>query len=318
MDDRPPDSSPATAEQGGHGLPAESGSGAEPLRRDPADVTDQRGSENFPVALRVLPAGPRRHLQAIYGYARFVDDLGDAAPGDRLRLLDAVAADLDRLYAGDRPELPIVAALAPTVRACDLPAQPLRDLIEANRVDQRVTRYPTWDDLAAYCALSANPVGRLVLQVAGVPTEDRVARSDQVCTALQVVEHLQDIGEDYRAGRVYLPQSDLAEFGVAESDLGGAVATTELRRLVACEARRASALLDAGRPLVASLRGWARLAVAGYVAGGRAAVAAIAGGGFDPLRQPARPRRRRVVVETLRLLPARTARATRTTVRRPA
>ena len=275
-----------------------------PLQRGTDDVAAQASGENFPVALRVLPRDARRHLQAIYGYARFVDDLGDEAPGDRLRLLDAVDADLDRLYAGQQPTLPVLAALAPTVRAKDLPARPLRDLVEANRVDQRTTRYQTWADLVGYCELSANPVGRLVLQVAGRATPDRVTRSDDVCTALQVIEHLQDIGEDHRAGRIYLPQQDMAEYGVAEADLAAGSASPALRGLVAYEARRAARLLDSGRPLVASLRGWARLAVAGYVGGGRAAVTGIAGVHFDTLGQAVHPARRHVIVETVRLVSA--------------
>lgn len=283
-----------------------------PLQRSPADVATQQSGENFPVALRLLPRRPRRHLQAIYGYARFVDDLGDEAPGDRLRLLDAVDADLDRLYAGDRPALPVLAALAPTVHACDLPAAPFRALVQANRVDQQVARYQTWDDLVGYCQLSANPVGRLVLHVAGRATPDRIARSDDVCTALQVIEHLQDIGEDHRAGRIYLPQQDLAEYGVTESELSAPGASPALRRLVAVQARRAARLLDSGGPLVASLRGWARLAVAGFVGGGRAAITGIAGVDFDTLRQAVHPARRDVIVETVRLVSA------RTTVRRPA
>jgi squalene synthase HpnC len=274
------------------------------LQRDVDDVAAQASGENFPVALRVLPKDARRHLQSIYGYARFVDDLGDEAPGDRLRLLDAVDADLDRLYAGGQPTLPVLAALAPTVRAKDLPARPLRDLVEANRVDQRVTRYQSWADLVGYCELSANPVGRLVLHVADRATPDRIARSDDVCTALQVIEHLQDIGEDYRAGRVYLPQQDLVEYGVAAADLAAGSASPALRGLVAYEARRAARLLDSGRPLVASLGGWARLAVAGYVGGGRAAVTGIAGVHFDTLRQAVHPARRHVIVETVRLVSA--------------
>ncbi|MEN3361388.1 MAG: hypothetical protein V7637_5370 [Mycobacteriales bacterium] len=275
-----------------------------PLRRGTDDVAAQASGENFPVALRVLPKDARRHLQSIYGYARFVDDLGDEAPGDRLRLLDAVDADLDRLYAGGPPALPVLAALAPTVRAKDLPAQPFRDLVEANRVDQRVTRYQTWADLVGYCELSANPVGRLVLLIAGRATPDRVARSDDVCTALQVIEHLQDIGEDYRAGRVYLPQQDLAEYGVAEADLAAGSASPALRGLVAYETRRAAGLLDSGRPLVASLGGWARLAVAGYIGGGRAAATGIADVHFDTLGQAVHPARRHVIVETVRLVSA--------------
>jgi len=275
---------------------------ADALRRRPDQVATQRSGENFPVALRVLPSVARAHLEAIYGYARYVDDLGDEAPGDRLRLLDAVDSDLDRLYAGASPRLPVVAALAPTVLECALPDQPLRDLLAANRQDQRVSRYSSYEDLAGYCALSANPVGLLVLHVAGQATPERVAWSDDVCTALQIIEHLQDIGEDYLAGRVYLPQRDLALFGVGESDLAAATASPALRRLIAAQAHRAAELLDSGQPLVASLHGWARLAVAGYVAGGRAAVAALAEAGYDPLGRTPRPATLRTAAETVRAL----------------
>jgi phytoene synthase len=272
------------------------------LLRRPDEIAIQQSGENFPVALRVLPRRVRGHLQAVYSYARYVDDLGDEAPGDRLALLDTVEEDLDRLYAGARPRLPVIAALAPTVLECALPAQPLRDLLAANRQDQQVSRYPAYQDLAGYCELSANPVGRLVLQIAGQATPDRVAWSDDVCTALQIIEHLQDIGEDYRGGRVYLPQRDLAQFGVGESDLAAPTAAPALRRLVAAEARRAAELLDSGRPLVASLRGWARLAVAGYLAGGRAALTALADAGFDPLGRAPRPGTLRTAAEAVRAL----------------
>jgi len=297
MDAASSEPAPAPARRGG-------GDAQSPLRRGPEEIAAQASGENFPVALKLLPRDARRHLQSIYGYARFVDDLGDEAPGDRLRLLDAVAADLDRLYAGRPPTLPVLAALAPTVRAKELPEQPFRDLIQANRVDQRVTRYQTWADLVGYCELSANPVGRLVLHVAGRATPGRIAQSDDVCTALQVIEHLQDIGEDHRAGRIYLPQQDLAEYGVTDADLAAGSASPAVRGLVAYEARRAARLLDSGRPLVASLHGWARLAVAGYVGGGRAAVTGIAGVHFDTLRQAVHPSRRHVIVETVRLVTA--------------
>jgi squalene synthase HpnC len=277
-----------------------------PLHRAVDDVAAQQGGENFPVALRLLPREPRAHLQSIYGYARFVDDLGDEAPGDRDALLDAVDAELDLIYAGRRPTLPVLAALAPTIAVRKLPAQPFRDLVAANRMDQKVDRYPTWDDLVAYCALSANPVGALVLHVADAATPELLALSDQVCTALQVVEHLQDIGEDRRAGRVYLPQADLATYGVPEVDLAAGSASPALRGLVAYETRRAVDLLAAGRPLVAGLHGWAKVAVAGYVGGGLAAAAGIRRAHFDTLRQAVSPGRPRTIIETLRLMSART------------
>jgi squalene synthase HpnC len=289
-----------------------------------AAAAAQAGAENFPVALRVLPRRYRRHLAAVYGFARTVDDMGDeAAPGQRLELLDELEADIRRLYrkvrwadggagdagpgstgqaepGGEGPRLPVVRALARTVVTCAIPAEPFLDLIEANRQDQVVTRYPVFADLLGYCRLSANPVGRIVLHVFGAATPGREALSDQVCTALQLAEHWQDVAEDLRAGRIYLPLADLDRFGVSEADLAGPRAGPGVRALIAFQVRRARDLLDAGAPIVGTLRGAARLAVAGYVAGGRAALAAIAASGHDPLPVTPRPGRARVASEFLR------------------
>jgi len=248
-----------------------------------ADPTTQAGAENFPVALRVLPARPRRHLMAIYGYARMVDDIGDEYTGDRVARLDAVEAELRGTYAGQPATDPVLRELSRTIAACRIPVDVPVRLIEANRVDQVVARYATFDQLADYCTLSANPVGELVLSVFGVHTPARVALSDRICTALQIVEHLQDIAEDFRAGRIYLPQEDMERFGVTEADLSAPHAGAALRNLVAYEAERASAWLTAGEPLLCSLHGFARLAVSGYAAGGRAALTALARSGYDPL-----------------------------------
>ena len=281
----------------------------------------QAGAENFPVALRVLPRRYRRDLAAVYGFARSVDDMGDeAAPGQRLELLDELEADIGRLYqkvrwagapgpggtgnepgpAGDGPRLPVVRALARTVVTCAIPAQPFLDLIEANRQDQVVTRYRAFADLLGYCRLSANPVGRIVLHVFGAATPEREALSDRVCTALQLAEHWQDVAEDLRAGRIYLPLADLDRFGVTEADLAAPRAGPGVRALIAFQVGRARDLLDAGAPIVGTLRGAARLAVAGYVAGGRAALAAIAASGHDPLLATPRPGRARLASELLR------------------
>ena len=262
--------------------------------------------ENFPVALRLLPARYRRHLQAVYGYARAVDDMGDEAPpGERARLLDDLEADLGRLYrfqgtdSAEPPRLGVVRALAPVLAECAVPQQPFLDLIQANRQDQVVTRYATFADLVGYCELSANPVGQIVLYVFGAVSPDRLVLSDRVCTALQLAEHWQDVAEDLRAGRVYLPAEDLARFGVSEADLAAATASPQVRELMAFQVRRARELLDQGAPLIGNLRGAARVAVAGYVAGGRAALAAIKGAGYDVLRVTPKPRRGRLVREVL-------------------
>ncbi|MEU9888438.1 squalene synthase HpnC [Sphaerisporangium sp. NPDC051011] len=267
------------------------------------DVVPRATGENFPVALRLLPRAYRDHLLAVYGFARFVDDIGDEAkPGDRMWLLDLVDADLDRLYAGTAPCLSAVQALAPTVEACEVPAEPFRKLVTANRRDQTVIRYETFDDLLAYCELSANPVGHIVLRVFGQASAERLPPSDRVCTALQVVEHCQDVGEDHRRGRVYLPAKDLHDFGCAEDDLAAATTSPALRQVVALQTARAARLLEEGRPLVATLTGHARRAVAGYVAGGLATVAALERSAYDVLGRAVRPRRGRWLASWLRLL----------------
>jgi squalene synthase HpnC len=247
------------------------------------------GRENFPVASRFLPARTRTHLLAIYGFARLVDDIGDEASGDRLSRLDALERDLDRVYAGTSPEHPLLQRLFSTVRRFDVPDAPFRKLIEANRQDQRVTSYATYVDLLAYCDLSANPVGHLVLYVFESATPRRMELSDAVCTGLQLTEHWQDVREDLRRGRVYLPQEDLAAFGCTRSDLGAAHPTDGFRGLMAFEVDRARSLLDQGAPLAADLPGRLGLTVAAFVAGGRSALRAIARGGFDVLSRSPRP-----------------------------
>ena len=246
------------------------------------DVLAQASAENFPVALRVLPRRERGWLGAVYGFARLVDDIGDETEGDRLALLDRVEADLRRVRAGGA-EHPLIRALVGLVRERDVPLDPFLRLIEANRVDQRVRRYRTFDDLVGYCRLSADPVGELVLHVFGVATPDRVALSDGVCTALQLAEHWQDVGEDRDRGRIYLPQDDMARFGVSEASLAGPLPSEAFCRLMAFEVERARGLLAHGVPLVRSLRGHARLAVAAYVGGGRAALDAVEASGYDVL-----------------------------------
>ena len=264
---------------------------------DTSAILGRAGEENFPVALRALPLALRTDLLAVYGYARLVDHLGDVHPGDRITALDWVDAELTIALEDERAHPlvgahPLVAAVATTVVARRIDAQPLRDLIAANRQDQVVTGYATFTDLLAYCRLSANPVGRLVLGVFGAATPERERWSDSVCTALQLAEHWQDVGEDAGAGRIYLPADDMDRFGIGPADIGSPPARAALRGLMAFEVARARRLLDDGAPLVASLRGWPRLAVAGFVAGGYAALDAVADAGFDPLGGPPRPTRR--------------------------
>jgi squalene synthase HpnC len=281
-----------------------------PSQTHAEEVVANASGENFPVALRLLPARHRRHLTNLYFFARLTDDLGDEARDGspdqadvttlRLRLLDELAADVDRIYSSGSPQTPqspVMRAMAETVRECGVPAQPLLDLIEANRQDQRVTRYPAYADLERYCELSANPVGQIVLYIFGVATPERIALSDNICTALQLAEHWQDVAEDLGNGRIYLPGEDLERFGCTEADLAAPAANEAVRQLMIFETDRASRLLDQGAPLVGTLRGAARLAVAGYLAGGRAALAAIRRQRYDVLTGTPRGRKPRLAAE---------------------
>jgi squalene synthase HpnC len=252
------------------------------------------GDENFPVALRLLGRATRGHLLAVYGFARLADDLGDEALGDRTALLDWLDDELDRALVG-RATDPVLVRLGATVRACGLPEEPLRRLIEANRRDQVVGTYPTWDALAEYCTYSAQPVGRLVLAVFGRADARQMAWSDEVCTGLQLVEHLQDVGEDAGRGRVYLPAEDLVRFGCTEADLHAPTAGPALRAVVAFEVERARDLLRAVVPLAGSLTGRPRFAVAGFAAGGLGALEALERADFDVLGTACRAGRGRVL-----------------------
>ncbi|MFD9479223.1 MULTISPECIES: squalene synthase HpnC [Streptomyces] len=272
---------------------------------------DKAAAENFPVAPVFLPRAWRDGLTAVYGYARLVDDIGDGdlAPGghdavllgldpaavdDRPAMLDALEADLHRVFNGSPgpagpPRHPLLRALQPVVRAHGLTPEPFLALIEANRQDQRVARYGTYADLVGYCELSANPVGRLVLSLTGTSTPERIRRSDAVCTALQIVEHIQDVAEDLGRDRIYLPAEDLRRFHVTEAELAAPSAGASVRSLIAFETERARELLNEGTPLVGSVHGRLRLLLAGFVGGGRAALRAVTAAGFDVLPGPPEP-----------------------------
>ncbi|GLX17629.1 phytoene synthase [Streptomyces lavendulae subsp. lavendulae] len=306
----------------GHGIrPAPAAGEAAPGPHHTRATLGKAAAENFPVAPAFLPRAWRDGLMAVYGYARLVDDIGDGdlAPGgrdavllgldaaaadDRPAMLDALEADLLRVYGGTDgpPRHPLLLALQPVVRDHGLGAEHFLGLIEANRQDQRVARYETYGELLGYCELSANTVGRLVLELTGTSTPERIRRSDAVCTALQLVEHLQDVAEDLGRDRIYLPAEDMRRFHVTEADLGAPSAGASVRSLIAFEAERARDLLNEGTPLVGSVHGRLRLLLAGFTGGGRAALRAVAAAGFDVLPGPPKPTRSLLLREVAAVL----------------
>jgi squalene synthase HpnC len=260
------------------------------MSMDVAEVAAHARTENFPIASLLFPRDCRTHLRAIYGFARLVDILGDEWTGDRLAVLDELGEQLERCYEGE-PDWPVMRDLAPTIRARDLPREPFLRLIDANRMDQRITEYESWDDLRGYCTHSADPVGRLVLGVIGRAADPQlVAWSDDVCTGLQLVNFLQDVPRDLARGRVYLPAEDRRRFAVTALD----VPNEPLTRLLEFEADRATGLLAAGERLRQEIGGRTGKAVGLFARGGLAALDALREAHWDVFTQRPRPSRARL------------------------
>ncbi len=265
---------------------------------DPASASAVAGrarTENFPVASLLFPRAVRPHLRAIYAFARLVDILGDEYKGDRPVALDELERELEACYESE-PTWEVMRLLQPTIRDCELPREPFLRLIEANRIDQRVSSYETWADVKHYCVHSADPVGRLVLGVLGRAEPELVALSDDVCTGLQLVNFLQDVPRDLVLGRVYMPAEDLRRFGVTE--LAGA--NEPLRRLLEFEAERARGLLGPGEDLGRRLGGRSGRGVALFARGGLAALEALERAEWDIFNGRPRPSRARLALAAIR------------------
>ena len=259
--------------------------------------------ENFPVASWLLPRSLRRHVYAVYAYCRGVDDLGDEAKGDRLALLDDWERELRAAYDGS-PSDPRFVALANTIREFDIPRAPFERLIEANRRDQTVKRYVTFDELLDYCTYSANPVGHLVLYVFGYRDPARQDLSDATCTALQLTNFWQDVTVDLEQDRVYIPQEDLERFGVSEDDLRAHRASPDFRRLMAFEVRRTREVFDDGIALIGVVSGRLRTDLRLFTLSGLAVLDEIASRGHDVLtNRPTLSRRRKAMLTARGLLP---------------
>jgi len=259
--------------------------------------------ENFTVASWLLPRALRPHMYAVYAYCRGVDDLGDEAQGDRLALLDDWEAELRRCYHGT-PRDPRFVALRETIRAFDIPPEPFLRLIEANRRDQRVTRYRTYAELEEYCTYSANPVGHLVLYLFGYRDGERRRLADATCTALQLTNFWQDVARDLEKGRIYIPLEDMERFGYSEEELLARRGNDAFRRLMAFQVQRTRELFRRGLELVPLVRGRLRLDLRLFSLGGLAVLDAIEGIDYDVLhRRPALSRARKAALVLRGLLP---------------
>ncbi|MEK6650929.1 MAG: squalene synthase HpnC [Bacteroidota bacterium] len=248
--------------------------------------------ENFPVASRLLPRNVRPHIAAVYAFARIADDIADE-PGmeneERLRLLDLWQRRLDAAYAGTADH-PAFIALGQTVRQFELPQQLFADLLSAFRQDVVTHRYEMFDDVLDYCRRSANPVGRLVLLLFGYHDHALAARSDAICTALQLTNFWQDLGVDVGRDRLYVPREDLRRFGCSEEQLMTGKSSEQFRSLMAFEVDRTKDLFRQGSTLPGVVRQPLRLELRLTWLGGMRVLDKIERSGYTILQN--RPRLR--------------------------
>ncbi len=259
----------------------------------PAPDLHRTHYENFPVASILLPARLREPVAAIYAFARSADDFADEGglpPAERLALLDGYRRELDAIDAGEPTAHPIFLRLRPVITEYKLPLQLFRDLLDAFSQDVVKTRYANYAELLDYCRRSADPVGRLLLHLFDAATRDNLRRSDAICTALQLINHWQDVGIDAAkpVPRIYLPQDEMARFNVSDESIRRRTASADFLRLMRFQVERARALMLEGAPLGRSLPGRIGLEIRAIVAGGLAILDKIESAGYDVFdRRPA-------------------------------
>jgi squalene synthase HpnC len=277
------------AEQGWRALPAEYRIPEQaPSRSEALQYCERLARshyENFSVATWFLPAQLRQHFYNVYAYCRISDDLGDEVGNAQqsLALLDLWESELNACYDG-MPRHPVFVALQDTVRECDIPKHEFADLLTAFRQDQTITRFPTFNDVLAYCRYSANPVGHLVLYLGGYRDAERQQLADYTCTALQLANFWQDVSVDYAKGRIYLPLESMQRFGVTESDIAGRRPTPQFIDLMRFEVKRAREWFERGLPLVKMVSPDLALDIELFSRGGQEILNAIERQGFDVLR----------------------------------
>jgi phytoene synthase len=241
--------------------------------------------ENFPVASLLLPAGLREPVAIIYRFARSADDIadeGDDPPAARLAKLQAYHDALERL---DSPASPLFEDVAFLVREHALPEALFHDLIDAFTQDVVKKRYADFAEVLDYCRRSANPVGRLLLELFKQTSETELEQSDAICTALQLVNFLQDVAVDYAKGRIYLPQDEMAAHGVSEAHLGEQRCDDAWRALMALQVERTRLLMQGGAPLGGALPGRIGLEIRATTQGGLRILEKIEAAAYDVFRR---------------------------------
>ena len=241
--------------------------------------------ENFPVGSILVPRASRPYIHAVYAFARAADDFADEMkdPPRQIALLDAWGEELEAAFAGEARH-PVFVAVRETARRLEIPIQEFRDLLHAFRMDVTVKRYSTFDDVLGYCRYSANPVGRLVLTIHGHKDPELHRLSDSICTALQLANFWQDVQVGLQKDRIYIPRSDLEEFGVTEDDLRAHRVTNSFRRLLQFQIDRTRGIFSAGRPLGDRLTGRLALEIRATWHGGMTILRKVEEVGHDVFR----------------------------------
>ncbi len=242
--------------------------------------------ENFPVASRFLPSHLRPHVAAIYAFARSADDFADEPryEGRRRDALDGWEQLLEACYHRE-VEHPVFTALRDTVRRHNIPIGPLKALLTAFRMDLTKKRYSTFNELLAYCEHSANPVGQLVLYIHGYREPGLHRFSNQICSALQIANFLQDLSVDIPRGRIYIPEEDLVHFAVRHEDLFAHRATEELRECMCYQVARTRALFHRGYPLIRKVSPGLSMELEATWRGGMAILQRVEDLGYETINQ---------------------------------
>lgn len=214
--------------------------------------------ENFPVASWILPARFREPVRLIYAFARQADDFADEGefkPSQRLALLNGFSEELDRVERQQPPTIALFEPLGAAIRAHGLPIALFRDLLSAFAQDVRKQRYANFGEVMDYCRRSANPIGRLLLHLYGETDAKSLAMSDGICSSLQLINFLQDVAIDYAKDRIYLPQDDMARYGIDEAQIARGDAGGMWGAFMHAQIERARKMLQAGAPLGRVLKG---------------------------------------------------------------
>jgi squalene synthase HpnC len=234
--------------------------------------------ENFPVASILMPRRLRPAVEAIYAFARSADDIadeGDATPEQRLAGLTGYEEALGRIERGDGEHEPMFARLAAVIEQHQLPLRPFYDLLSAFKQDIVVHRYQDYASLLDYCSRSANPVGLLMLHLYGAADQENIRQSDAICSALQIINFLQDVAVDEHKERIYLPMEDLARYALSPAHLARPDNRAKWRAMMKFQVERARALMLSGAPLACRLKGRIGLELRMVVQGGLRILEAI-------------------------------------------